>query len=107
MFFRLLSLVYYRPGELKALDMGDKSTYLGRNDQGTEEDPLVCPLLESDVDMRASAVEICEGSEDHGKLNLCANENLVNEGGERRVVAAAFAAECSVDGFLDCTDEVV
>ena len=65
MFFRLLSLVYYRPGELKILDKGDKSTYLGRNDQGTEEDPLVCPLLESDVEMGAGAVEVGEGGEDH------------------------------------------
>ena len=83
MFFRLLSLVYYGPGELKVYDRGDKSTYLGRNDQGTEEDPLVCPLLESDVEMGAGAVEVGEGGEDHWQLNLCASENIVDEGGER------------------------
>ena len=86
--------------------------HLGRNDQGTEEDPLVCPLLESDVEMGAGAVEVGEGSEDHWQLNLCASENIVDEGGERRVVAAALessapcgrVAECGVDGFLGCLD---
>ena len=69
---------------------GDKSTYLGRNDQGTEEDPLVCPLLESDMEMGASTVEVGESGEEYRKLNLSAGENVVYECGEGRIVSTAL-----------------
>ena len=33
--------------------------------------------------MGTGAVEVGEGGEDHWQLNLCASENIVDEGGER------------------------
>ena len=65
--------------------------------------------------MGAGAVEVGESGEDRWQLYLCASENIVDEGGKRRVVATALegmtpcgrAAECGIDGSLDYCDEVV
>lgn len=96
---------------------GDESTYFGRNDQGTEEDPLICPLLKGYVEVGASAVEVGEGGKDDRDFDLCASENVVDEGSKRRIMAlkgttpsvtpSGRAAQGGVDGVLDCINEVV
>lgn len=69
------------------------------------------------MEVGTSTVEVRQGCKDDGKLNLCAGKDVVDEGGERRVVTAALegaaasgtgrAAEGGVYGFFDCINEVV
>ena len=51
-------------------------TYLVGQNESTKEDPLIGPLLEGDLKMRLSAVDVDEGNEESGNLDLSLLKNL-------------------------------
>lgn len=58
-------------------------------DEGAKEYTFVCPLLEGNVEVRLSPVQIDEGSQDDGDFNLRASDNVVDHCGEGRTLGAA------------------
>lgn len=56
--------------------------HLGSNDQSTKENTFTSPLLKPDVNMWLYALDINEGNESHGHLNLGSFNYIIYECGE-------------------------
>jgi hypothetical protein len=68
--------------------------YLGRDDDGTEEDTLTGPLLEGDLEVPARAADVGERDEDDRHLDVGAREHALGELCERAHVARGGAPAC-------------
>ncbi|KAJ2957462.1 hypothetical protein NUW54_g14596 [Trametes sanguinea] len=71
------------------LERGVVQTYLVGEDKCAEEDALVCPLLEGDLDVWLGAVDVDEGDEEGGDLDLCLVDDVCDELEELRVFRVA------------------
>ena len=54
-------------------------THLVREDECAEEDALVSPLLEGDLDVWLCPVDVDEGDEDGRDLDLCLMDDVCDE----------------------------
>ena len=64
-------------------------TYFGRHDECAEEDALIGPLLEGDLDMGLRALDVDKGDEDGGNLDLCLVKDVCDELEELGVLGRA------------------
>ncbi len=60
-------------------DAGVHGTYLVCDDECAEEDTLVSPLLESDLNVWLCTLDVDEGDEESGDLDLCAVKHVCDE----------------------------
>ena len=91
-------------------------TYLVGKDECAEEDTLIGPLLEGDLDMGLCTLDVDEGDEEGGDLDLCLGEDVGDELEELGVFRVAGhgaatgrgggAAQSIVDGLSDRVDKV-
>lgn len=64
----------------------EMKTYLVRNDESAKEDALAGPLLECDLEVGLCAVDVCEGDEECGDLDLRLVDHVCDEVGELRML---------------------
>ena len=55
------------------------STYLVGEDECAEEDALIGPLLEGNLDVGLCALDVDEGNEEGGDLDLCLRKDVCEE----------------------------
>lgn len=68
---------------------GSEDSHFTGYDDGTEEYTFIGPLLQGDVEVRLSPVQIDKGSQDDGHFNLRASDNVVDHSGEGRTLCAS------------------
>lgn len=90
-------------------------TYLVCEDECAEEDALVGPLLEGDLDVWLCTLDVDEGDEEGRDLDLCAVKDVCDELDELGVFrvtrhgaapGGGGAAQCVVDRLNDCVNHM-